>query len=429
MRRSTSLLLAALLVVALPGISAAAPDADTAADSRVAGVPVAPLFKINDGGLWTQEDNSSIAVNTTTGEYLVAWIETELGDATIYSRLLRADGAPRSEQRRLHGTATYRNQEPTALFNPITGKYVVLWYRADARTLAARVIHPDGTFAGSIRTVARNVGGNDFAAAVNEDTGEIMLVFRDLQQRLRSRILHPDARPTSQLRTVGNTWDFNYGPALAYNSIAGNFGLVYQVDDENDSGIISRRLIASTGKPTGVARLLVLSWQDDTFNRPDIAFNPDRNEFLVVFGSDLEVVAGSPTATVAGAGHRATQVDHMVGIRVDKKLRPVRLAEIEQNAGFDPTFMHDPAVAYSPETRKYLVAFGRTGEVEVRVRRVGALGDPLGGARLLSADPEAWGGEWVDIACNPISTECLVTWDDQRRQVGFGDVFGRLVTG
>ena len=187
-------------------------------------------------------------------------------------------------------------------------------------------------------------------------------------------------------------WYHEKNPAVAYNNQRQEYLVVWNGSD--DLPYIYGQRVSRNGDLIGSAFLI--SQTAGAVSHADVAYNPDRNEYLVVYQSE---------DTNSG----------IFGMRINANGGAVHEERI---IAYDPDFSHRyPAVAYSPDTDNYLVTWqkeqGSYRGIEVRTLAgddtVTTMGDKLQvTGMILGAQPS-----FPDVACNRSNDECLVVWQQR----------------
>jgi hypothetical protein len=210
---------------------------------------------------------------------------------------------------------------------------------------------------------------------------------------------------------------FEDRPAVAYNTKKQEFLVVWRdLRDFSSSGEnIYGRLVSAAGVPLGADFRISDGAGKNGEDRPAVAYNPDADEYLVVW-SDSRNDAFLRGTDIFGRRVSAAGVPlrHDFLISGPKALRNDK----------------DPAVAYSPVSLEYLVVWTDYRNFTLRNtdtygRRVSAAGKGLGPDFRISG-PAAKGAEsFTAIAYNPDAAEYLVVWGDERRDTD--RIYGRRV--
>ena len=240
-------------------------------------------------------------------------------------------------------------------------------------------------------------------------------------------------------------WDA-FDAAVAYNSVNNTYLVVWagddtpggQVDEEYE---VFGQILSSSGTQLGYSDVRISyaggtgSYNTRTFN-PDVAFNSNYNEFLVVWSAD------NPED---GCVDNEFEIWGQV---VDPAIFPLYgdNFRISSNGGSgDPAFDADyPAVAYNPHADEYLVAWESDdtvqgmvdNEVEIFAQRVYSTGI-LVGSNLRMSDMGGSGDPLYDafkpsVVYNSREFEYLVVWygDDNSGSLANDEyeVYGQMIT-
>jgi hypothetical protein len=235
-------------------------------------------------------------------------------------------------------------------------------------------------------------------------------------------------------------------PAVAYNSVNDTYLVVWYGND-NTGGLVEGeyeifgQLLDSGGSEIG-GNDVRISYAGGTGSpdswaiRPDVAFNSNYNEFLVVWSAD-----NPEDGCVDGEYEIWGQV-------VDASLNPIFGGNfrISFNGGSgDADYDADwPAVVYNPNIDEYMVVWEADdtvqgmvdGEFEIFAQRVYSTGT-LVGSNLRMSDMGGsgdfnFGAHQPDVVCNRRDHEYLIVWcgDDNTGGLvdGENEIFGQLVT-
>ncbi len=188
-------------------------------------------------------------------------------------------------------------------------------------------------------------------------------------------------------------------PSVAYNSQWQEYLVVWQGDDIPGQVNIYGQFVSHRGALIG-SRFLIPAFVGINA-RPDVAYNPARNEYLVVFDR------GDGTAGLWG----------IHGMRLDAYGTPV---------GAQFTFVYStmvsylaPAVAYSTQSGQYLVVWFRDQRVSptqwgIEARTLSGDGSTLGPILEITGLQEYLQPGWPDVAYGRAWDEFLVVWDQYR---------------
>ena len=231
-----------------------------------------------------------------------------------------------------------------------------------------------------------------------------------------------------RITTMGPDGNVNYDamqPAVAYNSTNNTYLVVWEGDDtsggliEGELEIFGQLLSGSNGSQTGYndVRISFVGGTGDNAYRahdPDVAFNSEYNQFLVVWSAD------NPQD---GCVDNEFEIWGQV---VDESLFPLfgnnfRISTMgpDGNAAYDA---HEPAVAYNPHMDEYLVVWEGDddsgglvdNEFEIWAQRVYSTAI-LVGSNLRMSDMGGTGNAdydalHADVAYNSRDLEYLIVW-------------------
>jgi hypothetical protein len=205
-------------------------------------------------------------------------------------------------------------------------------------------------------------------------------------------------------------------PAVAFDPTRYQYLVVWTDKRLYDVGEIYGRLLAADGTPlTGDFRVSRVSEWGAQFS-PAVAFNPDANEYLVVWVDSRNY----------GTLLRGWDIyGRRVSAEGDPQGKDILISG--PNADHED---NSPAVAYSPAAGTYLVVWADkrgypVSDTDIYGRRVGGDGKPIGNDRRISGR-SALGDEWFpSVAYNTADQEFLVVWTDYRAPEG--RAYGRRV--
>ncbi|MDY6876043.1 MAG: hypothetical protein SWK90_07590 [Chloroflexota bacterium] len=136
--------------------------------------------------LETNVDNlePAIAYNSNHDEYLVVWSNTRSGGATkdIYAQRVRGDGTLLSNFTIVHN-ASFHNYEPDVAYSPAQDEYLVVYTYDSVITdsdIWARRVKWDGSWMGSEFAIGRKTNKQHHpAVAYNSDADEYLVVYQN----------------------------------------------------------------------------------------------------------------------------------------------------------------------------------------------------------------------------------------------------------
>lgn len=303
----------------------------------------------------------AVAYNSADNEYMVVWIGDDdagllvVGEDEIFGRRVGADGTLlgadhfRISDLGPEGDSDYDADDPAIAYNPTTNEYLVVW--TGDTDAGALVDNEDEVFGQRINAAGGIVGANDFRIS---DMG-------------------PD----------GNATYDAIAAAVAYNSAADEYLVVWYGDDntaplvDEELELFGQRINAATGAALGTNdfRITHAGPDGDADYRvfsPSLAYNPDRNEYLVVWYG-LDDAAGL-----------AADEDEIFGRRLDATGVPIGGDHFRiSDAGPDGDSLYGafyPDVAYAADAGEYLVVWQADDGFPLGVNESEIFGQRLDGA-------------------------------------------------
>ncbi len=236
----------------------------------------------------------------------------------------------------------------------------------------------------------------------------------------------------SDMGTTDGDTDFDaLRPAVAYNSTANEYLVVWEGDDDTGSlvdgefEIYGQRINAATGAPVGTNDFRIsdagASDGDTNFDaaQPDVAYNSQDDEYLVVWEGDDD------TGSLVNGEFEifAQRLDASDGSAVGANdFRISDMGSTDGDAAFDAV---GPAITYNANDNEYLVVWEGdddtgslvNGEFEIFVQRIsGVNGSELGTNDQRISDMGASDGDFSFSAVKPrvtynsLAREYLVVW-------------------
>ncbi|HMB90884.1 MAG TPA: T9SS type A sorting domain-containing protein [Rhodothermales bacterium] len=258
------------------------------------------------------------------------------------------------------------------------------------------------------------------AVAYNSDLGEFLTVwsgdedvdgaFEIYGQRLKAtgERLGKVFRISDMGATDAPVFDA-LAPAVVYNDRAAEYLVVWSGDDVDGAFAVYGQRLKATGEEAGsndflIARAPAL--------RPALAFNPDQQEYLIVWQGE----EGPRAAEIFG--QRLAATGNAVGT---PGFRISDMGEVDKGAAFDAS---RPAVTYNAKAEEYLVVwegdddsgFNVDNAFEIFGQRLKATGEEVGtndfpvsdmGSEASAID---FGAHRPSIAYNRAADEYLVAW-------------------
>lgn len=211
---------------------------------------------------------------------------------------------------------------------------------------------------------------------------------------------------------ISNDPETEVHPAVAYNSQREEYLVVWYNDRAGNDDIRAQRVSKNATLAGGPFYISGGPGADRRY--PDVAYNSQHNEYLVVWehfdGSGFSIVAQRVSATGQLQGGEITVESHSF-----------------------PVLNHYlPAVAYAYTLDKYLVVWQRddwTGLKNISGRVLSGTGTPEATGFDISLDSGGAPREEPDVAYNRTRNEYLVVWKEIDPSLGDFDIYGRRVQG
>lgn len=408
--RRTATVAAALLALAASATAGEAPRAAVGTAVRVAG-PAA-------GG---DDTDPAVAYNAVQDEYLVVWTDARSRHTTVvYGQRIAPDGSRIGPNLRISGTSAGDVAFPDVAVNADTGLYLVVWM--DSRNSPTRGwdvygqrLSWSGVRLGPNFRISGGAATGDErepTAAYNPASGRFLVAWQDGRagpdEIWGQRVAANGAPVGANLRVSGAGAARVAHPAAACRATAAQCLVVWE-DRRSGFDVYGQR-IGMTGTRLGADLRISTgpaAYQD---RRPDAAHDPAYDRYLVVWQTDRDVArrgwdvyarrvspAGAlpaPPVRVVGPSATGQDLDPAVSARPGGGYRAV----------WDDT--------RNVATRREDVYGGR---LDAAGRRVGA-DFLIGGALAADLRP--------DVACRP--GRCFAAWEDYRAVVTRGsDIWGR----
>ena len=439
----------------------------------------------------------------------------------LVGNLLRLDAAT---------TQAGSQEKPAVAYNPAAGQYLVVWQDGVGKSddIHGQIVDADGLLVGENFVVAGTTSDETAVdVAYNSDDDTFLVVWRNGTSYIKGSIVQADGSVGSEIAVYGGQLTVVGNPAVAYSSQAGkwlvamewyngftsNWDIYAQVvngngtlgssfpvyTDSNDDtfpdvaandhgqflvvwersenwiggGIFQTK--AQRATDTGVQGNAFVVWPDSVSQfTPGVTFNPDGDEYLVVWqkagdGQDSydtiwgRRVLGARTneqefpaghdgfliSPVASGDRNAPDVTYFApdsggqgiylaawelqnGTYTDLEARWFSTSGVPSGSAFTLSgadgSQSGVVLAFGPAQGATLAAWtdGRAGNPDVRARPVGRDGQ-LGYDTLLHPAP---GDQTLpQAAYNPDDDEYLVVWQDYRSGAANPDIYGQRVTG
>ena len=428
-------------------------------------------------------DSLSVAYNPSGAEYLVVW--SEYDDVLVFGqRLDAASGAEEGEND--FGIFSFfldtlsDAYDPRVAYDSTHNQYLVVWSGDDAwsgedgkfQIYGQRVDDATGELLGNrvelsemgpdndvnydalAPAVTYNITDDDFYVVWSGDDDAAGLVDNEDEiwgQRVNAYngVELGDDVQLSDMGGSGNaSYDASY-PAVIYNHTSNEYLVVWEADEisgalvDNEYEIFGQRITAATGAPVGTNDFRISSMGPDgngayDAGNPSVAWNSDKNQYLVVWQGDDNTAPLVDGETEIFA-HRLNSTGGSLGSG------EFRISDMgpDGNTIYDAG---DPVVAYGAVYEQYLVVWqgdDNTGAlVDGELDIYGQLVDSIG--------YEAWENDFrisqvgsdgavgtnasePDVVYNPVKAEFLVVWYADLESGGLGvneyEIYGQRLNG
>ncbi len=322
-RRALFLLILAVLVF-VPARAGAAGIANLAAEKPLQN-PIVPAaigpvgigIKIaNETGLY--EVSPAVAYNSTRSEYLVVWYDDRSQNDDIWGQRLTKAGLPIGLRFPIASTAGIDRRFPRLAFNMFSDQYLVVWEQSSSlgSSVCGRRVAGDGLVLDTYDIVFEGIGEPTYSVytpAVASTTSNKYLV-------VWSELWHASSYTTINGQVVLNTGDFSGGripispgsglspatiPDLAYNPLKNEYLVVWQQKDPTELGSISDvwgRIVTGDGGFTTPGKIPIALY-NKSVEYPAIAYlpvQPDGQYFVAWALYYKDTAGGTPDHDIVG---------------------------------------------------------------------------------------------------------------------------------
>lgn len=341
-----------------------------------------------------------LALSSSNGRALVAWEDSrdDPGDDSnwdIYGRQVYQDGSTPDAGFAICDAAGSQ-REPAIAYNPATGyqDYLVVW--DGGNTIQGRRIDATATTLQDILTISA-IAHYEQHAAVAWGGNRYLVAWTDFRSGfadIKGQRLTPSGALLGVEIGLSSSYLNQQQPAVAYSTQQQRWLVVWE-DDRAGVRSINGQLVSRDGWILG--RLIHIGTQGSGQYSPAVAYNPDDDEFMVVWAdwrSGSYDVWGQRVSAVDGSLHPEFQINT------------------------DPDWQWYPAIAYNPDRGQYLVAWsdrrddpGDGSNYNAYGRRLYADGSAIDADDFVISARE-YNQENVAVAYNPAQGQYLVVWNE-----------------
>ena len=247
-------------------------------------------------------DASSLDVAYGDGEYLVAW-----NDEDVYVQRLSAEGLELGvDDQVVNGDSLNLATSVSVAYDPSNRQYLLVWddFRFDpigAKTgqIIGQLIDADTGAEIGVDDFSIGTGspfGNQYpAVAHNPSTHEFFVVWKRTEfgigsirgQRLDSASASPIG--ASEFQINSSTFPDQFWPRVVYAPSGNQYLVIWAANFE----ILARRVDGATGAPQAHSEFVVSKHVSIAFH-PDVAFDSNASEYLIVFSAFGDLQALDP---------------------------------------------------------------------------------------------------------------------------------------
>jgi len=235
-------------------------------------------------GMGYGQGRPAVAVNTSNGDYLIAWEEEAGGDLQddIYGQLLDQDGVQIGEKQTLVSMDWYQSDSVLA-YSAAGNKYLLAF--VDSNDILGWYIGADGVPEGAIQEIALDQNRPDEEQfdpdVVADSDGRILVVWGDNRNEdwisnIYGRFFNTDGNMEDEFIVYQSEVD-QYEPSAAINTADGSCLVAWR--DAYD------RLYGQkfTADGTGIGEPVEIDSDGEGFGNAAIVYNPEENNYLAVY--------------------------------------------------------------------------------------------------------------------------------------------------
>jgi RHS repeat-associated protein len=304
---------------------------------------------------WANEDRSAIAYNPDNQAYLAVWDEwTTDTDYDIYARQILSTGLPGGAALTIFSGSGQQQVARTAYG---AGVYLIVWEDNQTNAVRGQLLQASGVLSGTDFPIGTGGADNNTPAIdFNPVTQEFLVTWaRDNSgdNDVWAQRIAPSGQLLGSAIFVDGSGGQQLQPAVAHDN-HGHYLVVYLCPDTGAFGICGQRVF-STGTLQGTGFSIYASTANSVM--PDLAYDPQRHEYLVIWRDERSGVNDEIDAQRVGDDGVLIGSAFPVGTQSDEP--------------------YPPAVAYHPAAQAYVVLWNQLSGVSgwnVRSRTVWADG-------------------------------------------------------
>jgi hypothetical protein len=313
---------------------------------------------------------------------------------------------------------TKDNVEPAVAFSPVHNSYLAVWTsKQDLYTwdIWARVVTSEGTFLPMFNVESgAGVILRQPAVAYGSTQDQYLVAYVEELSASNSNIWAVQTRwnepGTASIIAVDTGSGFFSGhPAVAYNSQDDEFLVVYEDRSTGVGEIKAVRVTASTGSATAWQTIAVSNPVWDTRSRPDVAYDPVNNRYIVAYEYDDYISVTKILVRTVSADLTSISPEYDVVTESD--------------------YVGSAAVSVGPQGALVSWLLKDLLTSSIYARRIELDGSPLGatnGFLVLGGTPNLH--KVNPDVCYVATGEYLVVWESEDKSTNYGNVQGGFVS-
>jgi len=385
---------------------------------NTSGELIGDVARVNDDSTGTVQVFPVLSV-TNDSTIIVCWEDQRIFTSHIFQQRLNRNGALIGNNVRVsddNGNPQQLHQYPDMAQTP-SGNYLLVWEdsRNGDHDIYGQYFQPDGTPINQNIAIFQEGQYNFQPAVAFNSEGEAIVVWEysnGSNYRIRGQRLNPNGNPTGEPFYVGETpvFPFQQNSDVTYLS-NGESVIVWEASGNPYDRRIFAQRFAENGSPISQPFQINSSSGVAYYSRPQIAAAPD-DSYAIVW-----------------TDYYPNENEDIYLQRYDSNNNPIgeniRVNDDEID-GKPQTF---PVCAYAPNGDFIVVWTDYRNSADEHIidpdiygQRYDADGTPLGGNFQISEDPSTQGQEYPDVAINSDGI-VYVTWHDSRNQRQGFDIY------
>ena len=249
-----------------------------------AGSPVGADFIIGAAG--SQKSFPRVTHDPVNQRFLVVWAQGVGTKTHVYGRIIGGDGTFLTNDFWIAGTSSCNRWAPQAAFDPVSQRYVVVFYGScvGVTTIRGRSIGADGSMPDPEFGVVAVMGENMHlpAIAYDPDQNGFLVVWEwESSHEIHGKLLDALGNTIKPPFPITAGAAVSGRPEVAYHPLNARHLVVWQSGLGGASSNILGQLVGSDGTPQGAS--IVIADQTTSLLSPVVAFNPVCSGFLVAY--------------------------------------------------------------------------------------------------------------------------------------------------